>query len=255
MLYARDGGAVNGSAPIVAAMNSSLSRRRALVAARHRRRSCVIRGGRPLVGTYPISGAKNAALPLMVSALLTPHLVTLRNVPGNLDVAVLAALLQRLGCEMHWSSRCGRPRRDDLGRSRAAQPPSTASWSRACAPRSCCSAPCWRAAARRVCRCRAATLSACAASTSMSRACAPWAPRSALDGGTIEATAPRRPARRRHPAAAPSVGATENLLLAAVLASGRTTIRNAACEPEVADLATCLDRHGRRDRRHRHPSS
>src|SRR3569833_3158264 len=64
-----------------------------------------IRGGRPLVGTYPISGAKNAVLPLMVSALLTPHLVTLRNVPGNLDVAVLAELLQRLGCEMHWSSR------------------------------------------------------------------------------------------------------------------------------------------------------
>ena len=48
-----------------------------------------IRGGRPLVGTYPISGAKNAVLPLMVSALLTPHLVTLRNVPANLDVSVL----------------------------------------------------------------------------------------------------------------------------------------------------------------------
>ncbi|MGE5152335.1 MAG: hypothetical protein ACM3II_19620, partial [Rhodospirillaceae bacterium] len=68
-------------------------------------RFLVIRGGRPLVGTYPISGAKNAVLPLMVAALLTPHLVTLRNVPGNLDVAVLAALLQRLGCEMHWSRR------------------------------------------------------------------------------------------------------------------------------------------------------
>ena len=43
----------------------------------------VIRGGAPLVGTYPISGAKNAVLPLMVSALLTPHLVTLRNVPAT----------------------------------------------------------------------------------------------------------------------------------------------------------------------------
>jgi len=50
----------------------------------------IVRGGRPLVGTYPVSGAKNAVLPLMVSALLTPHLVTLRNVPANLDVAVLA---------------------------------------------------------------------------------------------------------------------------------------------------------------------
>src|ERR1044072_1624632 len=64
----------------------------------------VIRGGSLLAGTYPISGAKNAVLPLMVSALLTPHLVTLRNVPANLDVAVLAALLQRLGCDMHWST-------------------------------------------------------------------------------------------------------------------------------------------------------
>src|SRR4051812_45947516 len=63
----------------------------------------VIRGGQPLVGRYPISGAKNAVLPLMVSALLTPHLVTLRNVPANLDVAVLAALLQRLGCDMRWA--------------------------------------------------------------------------------------------------------------------------------------------------------
>jgi UDP-N-acetylglucosamine 1-carboxyvinyltransferase len=64
----------------------------------------IIRGGRPLAGTYAISGAKNAVLPLLVSALLTPHLVTLRNVPANLDVAVLAALLQRLGCDMHWST-------------------------------------------------------------------------------------------------------------------------------------------------------
>src|ERR1044072_1157847 len=63
----------------------------------------VIRGSRPLAGRYPISGAKNAVLPLMVSAILTPHLVTLRNVPATLDVAVLAALLHRLGCSLHWS--------------------------------------------------------------------------------------------------------------------------------------------------------
>jgi len=53
----------------------------------------IIRGGTPLVGTYPVSGAKNAVLPLMVSALLTPHLVTLHNVPASLAVAVLANLL------------------------------------------------------------------------------------------------------------------------------------------------------------------
>jgi UDP-N-acetylglucosamine 1-carboxyvinyltransferase len=70
----------------------------------HPGRLLTIRGGRPLVGTYPISGAKNAVLPLMVSALLTPHLVTLHNVPASLDVAVLSALLQRLGAGLHWST-------------------------------------------------------------------------------------------------------------------------------------------------------
>ncbi len=64
----------------------------------------VIRGGRPLMGTYPISGAKNAVLPLMVAALVTPHLVTLHNVPATLDVAVLANLLQRLGVGLSWSA-------------------------------------------------------------------------------------------------------------------------------------------------------
>jgi UDP-N-acetylglucosamine 1-carboxyvinyltransferase len=123
----------------------------------------VIHGGRPLVGTYPISGAKNAVLPLMVSALLTPHLVTLHNVPANLDVAVLSSLLQRLGCEMHWSSTSAglsvtisadriEPRGIDgdlVARMRA-------SVLLLGAPRCCCSARCWRAAARRACRCPAA---------------------------------------------------------------------------------------------------
>jgi len=54
--------------------------------------SLVIRGGARLTGAYPISGAKNAVLPLMISALLTPHPVTLHNVPASLDVAVLSNL-------------------------------------------------------------------------------------------------------------------------------------------------------------------
>src|SRR5262249_54093461 len=67
-------------------------------------RVLTVDGGRPLIGTYPISGAKNAVLPLMVSALLTPSLVTLHNVPASLDVAVLSALLQRLGAGLSWSN-------------------------------------------------------------------------------------------------------------------------------------------------------
>ena len=51
----------------------------------------------------------------------------------------------------------------------------------------------------------------------------------------------------------PSVGATENIMMAAVRARGRTTIENAAREPEVQDLAQMLVRDGRADRRRRHP--
>ncbi|MBO0739116.1 MAG: hypothetical protein J2P48_21645 [Alphaproteobacteria bacterium] len=63
-------------------------------------------GRRRLAGTYPVSGAKNAVLPLMISALLTPHLATLHNLPANLDVAVLPNLLQRLGVGLSWSIGC-----------------------------------------------------------------------------------------------------------------------------------------------------
>ena len=61
-----------------------------------------------------------------------------------------------------------------------------------------------------------------------------------LEGGTIHATAPHGLRGADILLPMPSVGATENLLLAAVLANGTTTIRNAALEPEIADLAACL---------------
>lgn len=202
-----------------------------------------IRGGQPLVGSYPISGAKNAALPLMVSALLTPHLVTLRNVPRNLDVAVLASLLQRLGCEMHWSSTDAglavtiaadriQPAgidRDLVSRMRASVLLLGALLARcgeAHLPM-----PGGDAIGLRSIDFHVAGLRAMGAAVS-------------LDGGTIRATAPYGLQGADILLPQPSVGATENLLLAAVLASGRTTIRNAAREPEIGDLAACLTAMG-----------
>lgn len=199
----------------------------------------MIRGGRPLVGTYPISGAKNAALPLMVAALLTPHLVTLRNVPGNLDVAVLAALLQRLGCEMHWSPRADglvvtisadrvRPADIDpelVSRMRASVLLLSALLARCGEARL--PLPGGDAIGLRGIDFHVAGLRAMGATIT-------------LDGGMIDATAPDGLRGADILLPTPSVGATENLMLAAVLAQGCTTIRNAACEPEVADLATCL---------------
>src|ERR1700733_369153 len=56
-----------------------------------------IRGGHPLTGEIPISGAKNAALKLMAASLLTPEPLTIRNVPRLADVRAMAELLTGFG--------------------------------------------------------------------------------------------------------------------------------------------------------------
>ena len=205
----------------------------------------VIHGGRPLVGRYPVSGAKNAVLPLMVSVLLTPHLVTLRNVPGNLDVAVLAALLQRLGCDMHWSHNDAglsvtisadhvQPRRIDpalVMRMRASVLLLGALLAR-CGEASL-PLPGGDAIGLRGIDFHIAGLRAMGATVE-------------LEAGTMHATARDGLRGANILLPQPSVGATENLMLAAVLADGTTTITNAAREPEVADLAACLTAMGAR---------
>lgn len=199
----------------------------------------VIRGGRPLVGRYPISGAKNAVLPLMVAALVTPHLVTLHNIPATLDVAVLANLLQRLGVALSWST--GRnclsltlcadrlhPARIDpelVTRMRASVLLLGAVLARCGEARL--PLPGGDAIGLRGIDFHLAGLTAMGAEV-------------ALEGGVIHARAPRGLHGAEILLPFPSVGATENLLLAAVLAEGRTVIRNAAREPEIADLARCL---------------
>ena len=205
--------------------------------------SLVIRGGSPLVGTYPVSGAKNAVLPLMVSALLTPHLVTLHNVPASLDVAVLSNLLQRLGASLSWSrgrtglslTICadqlhpGSIDGDLVGRMRASVLLLGALLGRggeACLPM-----PGGDAIGLRGIDFHAFGLRAMGAEID-------------LTGGMIHAKAPIGLRGAEIVLPQPSVGATENLLLAAILASGETIIRNAAREPEIADLARCLTAMG-----------
>jgi len=200
----------------------------------------VIRGGSRLGGTYPISGAKNAVLPLMVSALLTPHLVTLHNVPASLDVAVLSNLLQRLGVGLSWSSngRTGlsltlcadqvhpaRIDRDLVGRMRASVLLLGAVLAR-CGEASL-PMPGGDAIGLRGIDFHVAGLRAMGAEID-------------ITGGIIHAKAPHGLHGAEIVLPLPSVGATENLLLAAVLANGRTIIGNPAREPEIADLIYCL---------------
>ena len=202
-----------------------------------------IRGGVPLLGRYPISGAKNAVLPLMVSAILTPHPVTLHTVPASLDVAVLANLLQRLGLRVGWSegvtgltaTLCAdqvHPTSVDAGlvsRMRASVLLLGALLGRTGKARL--PLPGGDAIGLRGIDFHLTGLRAMGAEISMT-------------GGLIEATAPRGLHGAEILLPQPSVGATENLMLAAVLARGRTIIRNAAQEPEIADIALCLTEMG-----------
>lgn len=206
-------------------------------------RYLIIEGGRPLTGIYPVSGAKNAVLPLMISALLTPGLVTLHNVPGILDVAVLANLLQTLGVNLNWSHGA-----QGLSLTLCADHIHPARIDRVL-----------------VGRMRASVLLLGAV---LARCGEVWLPmpggddiglrgidfhiaglramgaRIDLAGGVVHATAPAGLFGADIRLPFPSVGATQNLLLAAVLARGTSVIRNAAREPENEDLAHCLNAMG-----------
>jgi UDP-N-acetylglucosamine 1-carboxyvinyltransferase len=179
----------------------------------------------------------------MVSALLTPHLVVLRNVPATLDVAVLATLMQSLGCEMNWSQTAAglsltisanhvRPHSIDadlVTRMRASVLLLGALLARCGEARL--PLPGGDAIGLRGIDFHIAGLRAMGATVD-------------LEHGTIHAVAPRGLHGVEILLPVPSVGATENLMLAAVLASGTTTIRNAAREPEIVDLALCLSGMG-----------
>jgi len=203
-----------------------------------------IRGGRPLHGDVEISGAKNAALPLMIAALLTSEPVTLLRVPALADIATLSKLLSELGVTLTT------PKNGNNGRSltlNAANVTSTV------------------APYELVRRMRASVLVLGPllarfgeATVSLPGGCAigtrpvdihlagleRMGARIALEDGYIRAEAPGGLNGAEYHLAAPSVGATENLLMAAALAEGETVLHNAAREPEITDLIHCLNAMG-----------
>ncbi|HEX4736048.1 MAG TPA: UDP-N-acetylglucosamine 1-carboxyvinyltransferase [Allosphingosinicella sp.] len=203
----------------------------------------VIRGGRPLKGKIPISGAKNAALTLLPCALLTDEPLTLRNLPRLADVDSFGHLLNQLGV----STTVEGARPEDFGRVmtlRAANLTSTV-------------APYDIVRKMRasilvlgplVGRAGEATVSlpgGCAIGTRPVdlhlKAMEALGAELEITAGYVKANAPAgglRGGTVRFPFV--SVGATENALMAAVLAKGTTVIENAAREPEITDLVKCL---------------
>lgn len=206
-----------------------------------------IRGGRPLEGEIEIFGAKNAALPLMAASLLTDKTLTLFNLPRLADIATLSRLLAGLGVEIGDGARGGG---DNSGRvlslTAARIVDTTAPYDLVRRMRA--SVLVLGPLLARTGRAAVALPGGCAIGTrpvdihvdGLARLGADIV----LEDGYIRATAAKglHGAEIRLPFA--SVGATENLMMAASLARGETAIRNAAREPEVADLACCLNAMG-----------
>lgn len=202
-----------------------------------------IRGGRPLEGRIRISGAKNAALPLLAAGLLTNERLVLSNVPALADIATMASLLRTLGVAVEPVGNDGRTLSIG-GRITSSEAPYDIV---------------------RKMRASVLVLGPLLARTGLARVSLPGGcaigtrpidlhlkgleqlgAEINLEGGYVTATAPRglKGATIIFPFV--SVGATENLLMAATLAEGTTVLVNAAREPEIGDLAACLTAMGAR---------
>lgn len=198
----------------------------------------MVQGGRRLHGSLRINGAKNAALPIMAASILASEPVILNDVPDLRDVAVMVRVLEALGAqvtregsamridptsihsyvvpeqlmqEMRASIFVMGPLLAKLGRAEAIQPGGCAIGDRPI--------DLHLYGLQKI----GATIEQDGGRTTV------WAGH--LSGGEVHLTFP-------------SVGATENVMMAAALIDGETRIRNAAMEPEVVDLAQFLEKMG-----------
>jgi UDP-N-acetylglucosamine 1-carboxyvinyltransferase len=200
-------------------------------------------GGARLVGEVPVVGAKNSALKLMAVALLAEGRTTLTNMPEIADVRIMAELLRRLGVAVDYDPAAGVAvidvpasigHRADYELVRALRAsisvlgPLVARVGEADV-----AVPGGDAIGSRGLDLHAAGLEALGADVRVTH-------------GYLVAKAPRGLRGAQIRLDFPSVGATENILMAAVLARGRTTIDNVAREPEIADIADMLTSMGAR---------
>ncbi len=206
-------------------------------------------GGERLSGSIPISGAKNAALPLMIASLLTQDRLTLKNVPNLADVNLLARILRNHGVDLAVDGkRSGGP--SHLGEtfhltardiSDTTAPYELVSRMRASF---------WVLGPllARMGQAKVSLPGGCAIGTRPVdlhlAALRDLGAEIDIDAGYVIARAPKGLSGGHIVFPKVSVGATHNALLAAALAKGETLIENAAREPEVGDVASCLVKMG-----------
>lgn len=202
-----------------------------------------IRGGRPLSGEIVIGGAKNAALPLMAAGLLTDERLVLSNVPRLEDIRTMAALLAQHGIGVESLDR--ERRILSLGGSitNTEAPYDIVRKMRA-------SILVLGPLLARTGEARVSLPGGCSIGTRPVdlhlKGLEQMGAEIALEGGYIRAALRGRLQGARIVLPIASVGATENLLMAATLAEGQTVLVNAAREPEIGDLALCLRAMGAR---------
>jgi UDP-N-acetylglucosamine 1-carboxyvinyltransferase len=200
-------------------------------------------GGTRLEGEIPISGAKNSAIKLMAASLLTDQPLRLTNMPRLADTRFLGRLLQRLGAEL--VERDGDDGPETVLRTTeivsAIAPYDLVRQMRAS----------FNVLGPLVARAGHAKVSLPGGCTIGARpvdlhlkALEALGASIDLHEGYVYAQAPRGLKGAQIDFPFVSVGATEHTLLAAVLADGETVIGNAACEPEIGDLAACLTAMG-----------
>ena len=198
-------------------------------------------GGRPLEGTVRISGAKNASLPELCAALLTPEPVVLDNVPEVRDIRTMGRVLQALGAAVEF--RVGGSVAVHASNLTSVEAPyelvktmrasvlvlgpllARAGHARVSLPGGC-------AIGARPINLHLLALEKLGASI-------------AVEHGYVEARAERLLGAEIHFDTVTVTG-TENVLMAAACAEGQTVVQNAACEPEVEDLAAMLNAMGAR---------
>lgn len=206
-------------------------------------------GGHSLRGSIPISGAKNAALPLLIASLLTEDRLTLKNVPNLADVNLLVRILRNHGVDLAVDGKRSSPSGhlgDTIHLTARDIVDTTAPYEMVSRMR----ASFWVLGPliARMGEARVSLPGGCAIGTRPVdlhlMGLKELGAEIDIDSGYVVAKAPKglRGAHIVFPKV--SVGATHNVLLAAALAKGETVIENAAREPEIGDVATCLTKMG-----------
>ncbi len=212
-----------------------------------------IQGGVPLNGTIVIGGAKNAALPLMAAGLLTDEPLTLTNMPELADIATMGNLLRQLGVRIDQSALGAGADIAEAGATGRTMTLRTDKIASVIAPydlvrRMRASVLVLGPLVARHGEAKVSLPGGCAIGTRPVdlhlKALESLGAKIELKQGYVHATVPKRLKGAQIIFSKVTVGGTENILMAAALADGDTTIENAAREPEIANLADCLNAMG-----------